>query len=142
MNLFFCSTTNGKIGDKLLSFIEKLVPKKKIKIFQEFNGFYRKLRQYRYVRPVAILLVANKQELLNIFSFRNLLQEVRIVLILPDREEDTIEIGQCLSPSLLCFSDSDLNEIYSILVKILITEMSRERKIKWRLKKGWQTTWI
>jgi hypothetical protein len=142
MNLFFCSTTNNEIGDKLLSFIEKLVPKEKIKIFQKFDGFHRKLHQYRYARPVAILLIANKEELLNVLSFKDLLQEVRLVLILPDRKEDTIAIGQCLSPSLLCFSDSKLNEIYSILVKILIAEMSRERKIKLRLKKGWQTTWI
>ncbi len=140
MNLFFCSTTNGEIGDNLLSFIEKLVPKEKIKIFQEFNGFHRKLHQYRYVNPVAILLIANKEELLNILSFKDLLQGVRLVLILPDRKEDTIAIGQCVSPSLLCFSNSDLNEIYSMLVKIIITEMSRERKIKLRLKKGWQAT--
>jgi hypothetical protein len=79
---------------------------------------------HRLCRPekgltAAVLFTTSKQELLEILSIKNLLFNVRIILVLPDREEDTITKGHSLRPRFLTYIDSDFGDIAAVLSKML-----------------------
>lgn len=67
---------------------------------------------------IAVLLISNREELLTLMSIRDLLLEVRIILVLPDRGEDTARIGHRLYPRFVSYMDSDFGEIAAILDKM------------------------
>jgi hypothetical protein len=51
---------------------------------------------------------------------RHLLQDVRTILILPDRRAETIATGHNLQPRFLGCLDDDAEEIAAVLKKMLI----------------------
>jgi len=60
-----------------------------------------------------------EEGLLKILRIRDLLADVRIVLILPDRRKETIAAGYKLYPRFLTFMDSDPRELAAVLEKMI-----------------------
>jgi hypothetical protein len=79
----------------------------------------RRLRQPRHNLAVAVLVAASRQELLELLSIRDLLDGIRIILVLPDRQDDTIAKGHRLYPRFLTFADSDFLDVAAVLSKML-----------------------
>jgi hypothetical protein len=99
--------------------IEAIVPAGEIEIYQTINSLSRRLRQPRYDLAVAVLLASSKQDLLELLSIRHLLDDLRVILLLPDREKDTIAKGHTLRPRFLTYADSDLLDVAVVLSKML-----------------------
>ena len=86
--------------------------------------------QQRLCRPsndldIVVLIAANREELLQIHSLGDLLLDLRIVLILPDRNPGTISKAHALGPRFLTYLDSDSEELKSVLSKMLENQNSR-----------------
>ncbi|MCD6199973.1 MAG: hypothetical protein J7K15_15635, partial [Deltaproteobacteria bacterium] len=52
-------------------------------------------------------------------SVRDLIWDLRLILILPDREAGTIAKGHILRPRFLTYLDSDFTEVAAVLKKML-----------------------
>ena len=68
---------------------------------------------------MAVLLAASKGQLSELLSLRELLNDVRIILILPDRGRETISQGHLLRPRFLSYADGDLTDVIAVLSKML-----------------------
>ena len=69
--------------------------------------------------PTIAVLVADSRECLDeLFVLRHLFRRVRIILVLPDRESDTISKGHALHPRFLTYIDSDPLEVALVLGKM------------------------
>ncbi|NVM57217.1 MAG: hypothetical protein HWN51_03755 [Desulfobacterales bacterium] len=68
---------------------------------------------------IAVLLAASREELSDILSIRDLLTDIRVILVLPDRDDDTIAKGHTLRPRFFTYADSDFVEIAAVLSKML-----------------------
>lgn len=119
MNLILYQTTNNGPGERLLKVINTLVPEKQKEIYTTINSLAFRLRQTRYDLALAVLLTTSRKELLDILSLRDLLLDVRIILILPDREYDTVLKGHTLYPRFLSYADSDFKDVAAVLGKML-----------------------
>ena len=71
------------------------------------------------IRFCSKIVANSKEDLLNLLFIRNLLQDIRIILILPDREKDTIEKGHRLYPRFMSYLDGDLEEVAAVLNNVL-----------------------
>ena len=98
MNLLFFTSSNNEPKKRLQRVIEATIQEENIEIHRTIESLSRRLRQLPNKPSIAILLVTSQEELFDILNIRKLFRDIRIVLILPDREESTVAKGHRLYP--------------------------------------------
>ena len=68
---------------------------------------------------LAVLLTTSHEELQEILALRPLLNDIPLILILPDRDKDTVAKGHILAPRFLTDLQNNYHEIYDVLSKML-----------------------
>ena len=68
---------------------------------------------------IAVLLAASHKELQELLSIKELLQHIRIILLLPDHENETIANGHKLYPRFLSYCDGNLDDVAAVLSKMI-----------------------
>ena len=119
MRLLFYTPVSEGAGEQLQRMMEELVPKNNVEIYRSIEDLSRRLRQPANDLPIAVLLAATRKDLLEILSIRDLLRNIRIILVLPDRDEDTIAKGHMLRPRFLSYTDTNFADVCSVLGKML-----------------------
>ena len=119
MTVLFYTTQSDLAAEQLQSVIEMLVLKDKLEMYQTFDSLSRRLRRPGNDLDIAVLAAASGEDLLKILSLRDLLSDIRIILILPDGKPDTISKAHTLGPRFLTYPDSDVEELQSVLSKML-----------------------
>lgn len=119
MILVYYGTVTDGAGQRLQRVIEELVPKAELEVYGTIKKLAARLRQPVGDVTMAVLLAATREDLSQILSICDLLCYVRIMLILPDREEDTIAKGHSLRPRFLTYADGDFLDVAAVLGKIL-----------------------
>ncbi len=119
MNLFFYSTETGGTGGQLQRLVETLAPEEKVEVYRSIGSLSKRLYLPRNTMSIAVLHARSKRELLDIVSLGYLFHDVRVILILPDRKDETIALGHRLRPRFLTFSNSDLTGVSGVLRKML-----------------------
>ncbi len=122
MKLIFYATETHDSGARLQTMIETKVPNENIEVHRTIDSLNLRLRQLKlnnsYDLSIAVILAGRKEDLFDILSIRKLLRDIRIILILPDRDENTIAMGHHLRPRLLSYADSDFSEVVAVLAKM------------------------
>lgn len=114
--LLYAPVSQG-FGEQLQKMAEELVSKNNVELYQSIESLAHRLRQSANDLPMAVLYAANREDLSDIVSLRDLLRDVRIILVLPDRDENTIAQGHTLRPRFLTYADSDFADISAVLEK-------------------------
>jgi hypothetical protein len=123
--LLYLSHANG-IGTKLLGIIEGLEVNEKIEIYRSVDSLAQRLRKPTYDIDISILIAANKKQLSEVLLIKEELRDIKIILILPDRESDTISGGHELYPRFVSYIDSDFKDVGTVLEKIIKNKHSEE----------------
>lgn len=119
MNLLFYANGRNGAGERLRELIEAQIPKRRIKIYRTLKGLSHRLRRPRYDVAITVLFAGSRKELQDLFSIRALLWNLRIILILPDGEADTIAKGHKLFPRFLSYADGNFMDVAAVLKKML-----------------------
>ena len=119
MNLLLYATETGGIGKHIQRVIEGLVPEENTEIFRTIGSLSNRLRQPRCELAIAVLLASSSQDLLDLLSVSDLFDDLRVILLLPNREKDTIAKGHTLRPRFLTYADSNLSDVAAVLSKML-----------------------
>ncbi|NQT58554.1 MAG: hypothetical protein HQ557_06185 [Bacteroidetes bacterium] len=133
--LFYTANTKGA-GQLLWSLHQDLASEYKAEFFQTIDTLSQKLRQPQGYQSIAVLLASTQEELTDILTIRNLLDDVRIILILPDRNKETISKGHSLYPRFLTYVDSDFSWVAAVLKKYCQIIMPLNRQDKEQIKVG------
>ncbi len=121
MTVLFYTTQSDLAAEQLQSLIEMLVLKDQLEMYRTFDDLSHRLCRPSNDLDIAVLAAANGEELLKILSLRDLLSDIRIILVLPDGKPDTISKAHTLGPRFLTYLDSDFGEVKSVLNKMLDT---------------------
>jgi len=106
MRLLLYTPVSGGFGEQLQKEIGELIPINDVEVYRSIENLSQRLRQRAHDLSIALLHAARKQDLTDILSIRDLLRDVRIILVLPDRDESTIAKGHTLRPRFLSYTDS------------------------------------
>ncbi len=92
-------------------------------LHQDFYSSIENLSQ-RLCQPlgpdvIGIFIASNPQELFELASIQHLFRNIRIILILPDREDSTISQGFSLRPRYLSYADGDLFDVAAVMGKMV-----------------------
>lgn len=130
-------SSNHKNPDQLLrDAIVRIVPPPLQEVCHSFESLWRKLHQPLHSVEIAVISAGSRADLLRLMSLGELLSDLRMILILPDREKETVAMGLTLRPSYFCFADSDLSELGAVLQKMFDTSFSRSLSGRGILNKG------
>jgi hypothetical protein len=127
--LIVYSRDKNKSGMELEKMLENLASKENVEIFRTIPDLTIRLRMPLCESAIAILLVSDEKDLLGLLAIQPLLINMRIVLILPDRNSGTIEAGHSLHPRYLTFTDNSLKDIKSVLVRMIEIEKTAYRQV-------------
>ena len=119
MNLLVYATKSDGVAQHLQQVIEEIVPKKNLEIYRNFNSLSYRLQQPMNGLKIAILLADSDQDLTDFLSLQDLLSELRIILILPDREPGMFAKAHILRPRFMTYTDSDFEDIKAVLNKMV-----------------------
>lgn len=117
--LFFSSKQPGGMGDKLQMFVEAFVADHKAEICRTVSSLSARLRKRKYDLDIAVLVTEDENELDELLAIRELLDDLRIILVLPDEEKETVSKGCALYPRFLTCVDSDFTAITDVLNNML-----------------------
>jgi hypothetical protein len=120
MELLFYSGKNQQYRERVLNIIRGLVPEKKIGNYTTVENLCNRLRQFRDDKMLAILMTATQEELVDVILIHDLLVDIPIILVLPNREKETISKGTKLHPRFISYMDSDFSDIQAVLEKMVV----------------------
>ncbi len=120
MELLFYSGKNQQSRERVLNIIRGLVPEKKIGNYTTVENLCNRLRQFRDDKMLAILMAATQEELVDVILIHDLLVDIPIILVLPNREKETISKGTKLHPRFISYMDSDFSDIQAVLEKMVV----------------------
>lgn len=119
MNLLVYAAKSGGVAQHLQQVIEEIVPKKNLEIYRNFNSLSYRLQQPMNGLEIAILLADSDQNLTDFLALQDLLSDIRIILVLPDREPSTFAKAHILGPRFMTYADSDFEDVKAVLGKML-----------------------
>jgi hypothetical protein len=103
------------IGERL----KALVPEERVEMCRSIEELVHGLyRLYRH-DTIVLLQARDREELLRIVSLRDLLQGLRVILLIPDRNGETISLAHRLRPRFLSNSENDFSDTMSVLQKMM-----------------------
>ncbi len=117
MNLIlFIHHDSKKKGETFKKVIEQRFSKMDIQIIQTFNAFKERLIQpSNYNTDIFVLFVESKMRLLKLTSLIDLMEDKRLILVLPDDSKSTVSIAHQFFPRYFTFA----NDIYVDLCEVL-----------------------
>ena len=116
--LLYINGLNGA-GIRLQRVIETGISKDRIEVYRDVVSLTHRLRRPRIDLDIAVLLVSSREDLEAILSIVELFFDLRVILILPDREKETISKGHKLYPRYLSYVDGDFSDVAAVLKKML-----------------------
>lgn len=119
MTLLVYSTKTNGAEERLLRVIELLLPQKKLKFYRSIDDLSARLRQPVFNPRIIILLAASRKELENILSIRKLLEDAKIILIVPDTDPATLARGHTLRPRFLSDCNSDFVDVAAVVGQMI-----------------------
>jgi hypothetical protein len=118
MKIFLYSPAGDPSGDMLGQQIKANLPEAGMVVCRTIRDLSQSLRQPEEDLSVGVLLVSDQEDLQNIISIRHLFQTIRIILLLPNKEPETVAMAHQLRPRFLTGRNSDLAEVTAVLKKM------------------------
>jgi len=120
MVLIYCqSTTKNGTGNRLKKAIHGVVSEEQTETYRSIESLYHRLFRPISNFKIAVILASDRDELLGLLSIQDLFRNLRIILILPDREKDTVSKGLRLYPRFFTYADSNFKDVAAVLEKMM-----------------------
>ena len=119
MSLLMYAAKSEAAAKRLQQAVEEIVPAKDLEICPDFKSLSSRLQQPMNGLEIAVLLAGSERDLTGFHSLRDLLSEMRILLVIPDREPETYTRAHRLRPRFMTHTDSDFQDIKAVLGKMV-----------------------
>jgi hypothetical protein len=121
MQLLFYASKNDENKNRLDAAIRSAAPEGTMEHFTRLDDLRNRL--HRIVDPDSIMVLAavDREELLKMQSFRDMLTEIFVILVLPDREKSTIQLAHLLRPRFLSQAHDDFSDLNQVVAKMIST---------------------
>ena len=106
---------------KICGVIESVVSKEKTVIFRSIENMIERIMHLTYNPEIAVLIIKNREELIQLYSSLNVLRRAEILLILRDMDPETIKLGYKLKPRFSTCLHYDFGVIQTVLKQMLVS---------------------
>jgi len=88
-----------------------------IEVYQTINDLSLRLRGAKDT-AIVILLVGNREDFLDLLAIRHLFRNIRIIVVVPDTEHETIAMAHRLRPRYLTYIDGNFLGLSAVVNKM------------------------
>ncbi len=99
--------------------IRESIPLERLRIHLTIEDLAQSLREPRETTEVAVLVADNQEELQAYVAMDELLDDVRIVIVLGCDADHLLSLAHKLRPRFLCLADSDLTVVGMVLERMM-----------------------
>ena len=117
--VFLYSKRKDEAGIRLQRVVEAFVPGMNLEIYRDVKDLTLRLSQPGNPVDISILMTGSKKELSEFIGIRELLSDIRIIIVLPDRTKGTIATGHSFRPRFITYADSDFVEVGAVLNRMM-----------------------
>jgi hypothetical protein len=118
MEVIVYSTISDEHSRRLESAIKAVAPPQSIQVHRTLAALSERLRRPVDQETVAVLAPGNRWDLLDIIAVRQLLHDIRTIIIAPDEECETVAKAHQLRPRFLTYVSADFEELAAVLQKM------------------------
>lgn len=119
MQLLIYAAAFNMAGRRLLEVTRSLCVAEQCDYVISLETLTEHLRRPLGAEAIAILCPSDGAELTQLISMRHLLRDMRIVLVLPDGEPETISNSHTLRPRFVGYADEDFNHIAAVVRRMV-----------------------
>jgi hypothetical protein len=119
MRVLIYSTKEATEFADFRSTLKGLVTKRHLETCRSLEELSGRLQRPLNDLRIALLDIASREDLLRLLNLRDLLLELRLILILPDRQRQTAAAAHLFSPRFLSFADGDRQVLRAVLGKMI-----------------------
>jgi hypothetical protein len=116
--LLFYAHKDDADGKRLLAVIAGAIPGGNLEIYRNLTDLARGLRSPGSGQVIAVLMASRRDELKQFFLLQDLLANVPLILVVPGRDEETIQQAHQMMPRFLSQKDSDFANLSQVLEKM------------------------
>jgi hypothetical protein len=131
MTVILYSISEDNAGKRLQRAMEMLIPRGSIEVCSTFDALSIRLHRPLDDVRLVVLNASSKQDLTDILTMQDILWNVRVILVLPDRDTATISMGHLLRPRLISYVDSDSLEVFAVLSRIVVAN-DKVKNTSWK----------
>ncbi|MEW6429306.1 MAG: hypothetical protein AB1568_14865 [Thermodesulfobacteriota bacterium] len=89
-----------------------------LEVFASYEPLRRRLSRMRGEGAIVILAVENRCQLLRFRELQDLVGDLRLLLILPDHEGETLRLGHRLYPRFIAYRDGDFDDVAAVVARM------------------------
>lgn len=115
--LFYAAAGNGT-GVKLQDVLVQAVSREKVETFPDLELLSKRLCCFPSCMSIVVLLAATREDLAELLSLKPLLEDTRVLIVLPDGRPETVRMAHVLTPRFLTYSDSDFSDLFAVIRKM------------------------
>jgi hypothetical protein len=119
MNLLFYASTDNSNARKVFEIMQLLEQEITLEFYRNINPFLQRLRQPTNDLAAVVILTAGMEDLDDMCSIRHFLEDIPVILVLPEGSDEYIRKGHLLRPRFLTFAESGQREIGAVLNNML-----------------------
>jgi hypothetical protein len=119
MDVFIYSTIPEKKEEELVNIFKPVLPQEKIELYRTLEDFSLRLKHPVPPNSIVLLAPGSRQELLRILSTRDLLHDLRTIVIVPDHETETVAIAHQFRPRYLAYLNGGFGEVAAVVGKMI-----------------------
>jgi hypothetical protein len=109
-----------EMAEKFESLIAKCLSRENVTICHNINAFSKVIRS-AYSMIIGVILIHTQHDLDEVLLLGDIIWRIRTILILPDSSPETVACGHAIRPRFLAFQDGDLNEVVTVLQRMIGT---------------------
>ena len=135
MKLLVYSRKSDGVTDRLQGQIQSCMQGKITETFNSVENLSRRLCRPNTTREgtIAVLFAIDRKDLLDLIYIRDLLDDIGIILILPDDKKETISAGHRLRPRYISYADGNFKDVVAVLNKMDGLLRRNKNNQKWRV---------
>jgi hypothetical protein len=111
--LFYAAQTNP-----IVEMLEKQLAGYKVARCRTFDTMKKRLRKPRHGLEIALVVVENIQEIASMAEIQGLVRDLRLVLVLPERNPHMVSQAHKLAPRFIAYADLGPEQIVAVLKKM------------------------
>ncbi len=126
--VLYANGGNAPASRNLKRIIETCVPSNSLEVYGSRHDFAQRIYHIPRNIDIAVLFAQNQDQLSELISLKDFLVDVRMILILPDREHLTVIKGHTLLPNYTSYIDSNEADVASVLNKMISSQNDRKNE--------------
>jgi hypothetical protein len=127
MKCIFYEKKSGIIAEQIIGLLKASAIENNTELYHTIRTLSQRLTRPIDGLAIMVLIAGDRKDLLSILAIQKLFGVIKIIIILPDREDESVKIGYKLQPRFLTYVNGDISEVHAVLRKMLELSEANER---------------